>query len=395
MNLYLSIALKFLFHATKKKYLSVFTLVSVLGIALSVFIFIFIDSIITGLSVQLKDTLLGFEAPVMVRGEVDLESLDMPFLVSMQFDGLVSVKNQGPLGVRVRSAGESFFDVKKDQIDVFWLEGYYSSVFAARSDLILIGEGLYEKLGVAPYDDEFVILTHPFADLGPTGELEPMHLKYTVAGVFYTGRLDFDEGFVLISSLAETHYSPDLTERVSFIFPEEGTDAAVVKAGVLSQFPELRGKVMTWFEKNEKLFRAMRLEKLMYFLIFVFILFISCFNLGSLVAIFTLGKIADSAVLRTMGMSLRELKLVFANMGFLLGGVGTIIGVIFGVCSIFVLKSSGLHLPKAYGFTELPLYIRGSTVMFLVVLAPLFCGLISFLPAQRILKKPIVEVLSS
>lgn len=394
MALALRLSLNFLFHTTRKRYLTVFSAVSILGIAVSVFVFLLIDSIVAGLSLKLRDTLVGFEAPVIVNGEVDSERIGFPVFTTEQFEGFVSAKNTGPFGVKVRSVDREFFSLKKHTLSVFWFEGFDEDIFSNDQNAVLLGEALYEKMGIVPYAGESLFITQPLSDVGPSGEVEPQQRKLTVAGVFRTGRYDFDNVFVLISKPSMAAFSPAFIERMTLVFPKNLGNLTKVKQDIVDKYPKLNGKVMTWFEKNQKIFKAMNLEKILYTTIFLFIFSVSCFNLGALVAIFALAKLHDSAILRVLGLELREIKKIFAHMGFLLGGTGTVFGLGLGILFILLLKNMGLELPEAYGFTELPLRLRVSTIFFLLMGSPLFCGLIALVPAAQLVKGNIANMLS-
>ncbi|HLD45740.1 MAG TPA: hypothetical protein VJC18_09920, partial [bacterium] len=71
MPITFAIALRFLFRSAKTRQIGVFTVVSVLGIAASVFVFLLIDTIINGLTSHLQASLIGFEAPLFVPTDTE------------------------------------------------------------------------------------------------------------------------------------------------------------------------------------------------------------------------------------------------------------------------------------------------------------------------------------
>ncbi len=388
--------------------MGLFTLVSLLGIAASVMLFLVIDSIINGLSTHLRSTLLGFEAPLFLEVNNDekegLEDKINKFKIShpeyklkslftKQFDGLIQVPGQSAMGIRVRSVDEGFFDIKKDELDIYWFEGFSEEDFTKNSQLILIGETIFEHLKFMPGDDEIVVVTHPFADIGPTGDIEPADKVFFVAGLFSTGRVDFDERYTLISNKGMSALASDsMLKKQFYLFPARLGQVNDIKQVWNTEFSE-QTTLMTWYDKNQNLFRAMSLEKLMYFIIFIFVLVISCFNLAALITIFGVSKSEDTAVLRTLGLKPGQIKQIFVNIGFLLGGMGTVLGLIVAMILILLAKGSGFSLPEAYGFTELPLAISLKTFFILFIGTPLFTALIAYIPATRLTVRNVREVL--
>lgn len=407
MKLPLAIALRFLFRSTRSRPITLFTLVSLLGIFFSVLLFLMIDSLVTGLSTHLRATLLGFEAPLFLEVDADAvpeiqwelekfkiehKEFELASVYTRGFDGLISLDDRSPTGIRVRSVNEDFFKIKEDAIDIFWFDGYDADNFSGADDVILIGETLYERLVVFPREEQTVTLTHPFADLGPSGELEPEAKTFAVAGLFVTGRVDFDDVYVLIPDAAMTALANDrLLKNAFFLFPADAGRAPAVQAAW--NRTHAKAPMTTWLDKNKGLFRAMRLEKLMYFFVFAFVLVISCFNLMGVIAIFGLSKARAAAVLSALGLTRTQIRRIFTGIGFVLGLTGGVLGLAAGLGLIYGLKMSRFSLPKAYGFTALPLEVNYVTVLILLVGAPLLCALVALFPAFKVTRFPVVDVL--
>ncbi|MBU0506920.1 FtsX-like permease family protein [bacterium] len=391
------------------KQVGLFTLVSLIGIAASVMLFLMIDAVINGLTTHLRTTLIGFEAPLFVSIEQDedqnvLKALQdfkskhpqITIQTSMvkQFDGLISLVGQAPLGVIMRSVENIYFKEKKDKLAIHWFEGFSEENFLAQNDLIVLGGRVYENLKFMPADDEQVMIIHPFADIGPSGEIEPTERQFRVAGIFSAGRLDFDESYVFISHAGMNTLTNDaMLKKEIFVFPSSRKLIPKIK-NMWNQIEANKNfPMVSWYDRNQTLFKAMKLEKMMYFIIFIFVLLISCFNLMALITIFGMTKASDITVLRSLGLSLKKLKSVFMTIGMLLGSFGAITGLSLGYALIMIAKVSGLHLPEAYGFTLLPILINWNTFFLLLVCTPIFTGLIAYLPAKKILERKIIETL--
>ena len=406
MALPLSIALRFLFRTARNKPVRLFSAVSIAGIAFSVFLFMLVDVIINGLSSHLKQSLIGFDAPLTLEigreDEVDVhEHLDdlknkfdgLNYFLVTEFDGLIQSTGDSNSVVVTRAVDANYFSSKRSQFEVLWFEGFNEENFLNTDNTILVGESLYERFRFMPGLQQLVILTHPFAALGPSGEIEPVQKSFEVAGIFHTGRDDFDDAYVLVSPKAlsslgeESFFSKKYFVTLNHLQQTQEITDYWKKA--FNNSPEM----LSWKDKNQALLKAMQLEKILYLFVLLLVVVISSFNLAGVVAIFTASKALDSAILRTMGLSDSNVSTVFVSIGVMLGGFGVVIGLTLALLTVCVFQLTHFSLPEAYGFTELPLHVNYITVICLLFFTPILTSLVALLPASRLVKKSISEVL--
>lgn len=407
MKLVLDIALRFLLTARQSRSLKLFTIISIGGIACSVMLFLLIDSVIHGMFAHLEKSLTGFDAPIVLTLKADeipqaqtdfrtfnqLHHSDLKFSPVSQFEGLIEVSGQTPIGLRVRSVNQDYLNRSDLNVQVFWDEGYTAEVFANSQDLILLGEQLYQKLQFVPGIEQQVYVTNPFADLGPSGDIEPISQMFRVAGIFTTGRTELDEAFALVSpSGMNSVANPVLTEN-QLLLHAGFADADQLKTTLLRNFPQYDGMLQTWLDRNAHLLKAMRLERLVYAGVFVFVMMVSCFNLAGVVAIFAISKAREAALLKTLGLTQQRILGVFSLQGIIMGSVGAIVGVAMALIVMEIFKYSEFSLPYSYGFSELPILVRGSTVLALLLGTPAVSLVVSYFPARRFAASDIIETL--
>jgi lipoprotein-releasing system permease protein len=87
------------------------------------------------------------------------------------------------------------------------------------------------------------------------------------------------------------------------------------------------------------------MEKVMMFLLLAMIVAIAAFNIVSGLSMMVKEKSSDIAVLRTLGLSSRQVMLVFMIHGSLVGAAGVVLGVLLGVPLAY-------HIPEVVGFFE-------------------------------------------
>src|SRR5262249_43150951 len=89
--------------------------------------------------------------------------------------------------------------------------------------------------------------------------------------------------------------------------------------------------VTNWTQRYGPLFKAVKLEKNMMFFILLLIIAVATFNLVSSLVMIVNEKQADIAILRTLGATPKNIMSIFIIQGFIVGLVGTILGIIGGI----------------------------------------------------------------
>ncbi len=165
-----------------------------------------------------------------------------------------------------------------------------------------------------------------------------------VAGIFSVQQ-DFDQKYVLVPlrfARRLLNYGDEVTSL--HVYLKKGASAEKVQ----QKIETLAGKhyvVKNRFEQNETLFKIMKSEKMAVFLILVFILILSSFNMIGSVAILIVEKMKDLAVLKSMGADMKLLRQIFLRQGLLISLISALSGLAIG----FVV----LWLQQRYGFVQL------------------------------------------
>ncbi len=388
------IALKYLKSKKSHRFLSFLSFVSLGGIIISVFAFFLVQSVMSGFSHHLEESLVGFNAHVTVS---NLQALAHPddyqkwlssskeiqkFSVS-EIDGILSTADGGVAGTRARGfAADSVLN--DDLLKIYYFgDSSQNDLLGTRDRLpgILIGEDLYSRLHLFPGQESLVTLIYPFGDVGPSGEVEPRQRQFRVIGIFSTGFYDYDTRYVFaekseIMRLGKTQtWSADLL-RLSSSEKGEG-----VKKNLSRRFPEL--KVTTWAEQNKRLFSALALEKTGMMLLLSLITFIASFNVLGLMTLLAAGKTRELALLYALGMTRQQVRHVFWRIGFGLGFLGSVIGLCVGGVVVFLLQRYPLPLPPAYYLQTLPVHLDLVGSFMFVVFTCLVSALAAWWPSLK------------
>jgi lipoprotein-releasing system permease protein len=192
---------------------------------------------------------------------------------------------------------------------------------------ILLGKGLAEQIGATVGDS--VLVTSPQGELTPLG-LEPRYQRYRVAGIFHSGFYAYDNAwaFMSLNSAQRLFSEPDLLSVISFRVTnldrtEETARAIEAAAG--------KGYMTTnWIDQNRELFRALKLEQIVTFIVIALIVLVAALNILIALTMMVMEKTRDIAVLMSFGVSAEQVRRIFLLQGFLISVIGTAIGLIIG-----------------------------------------------------------------
>lgn len=108
-----------------------------------------------------------------------------------------------------------------------------------------------------------------------------------------------------------------------------------VKLNLLNQLKNTV-EISTKSEENAAFWKMINTEKLMIYLIFSLVIFITTFNLAGAVIILQLDKAPQAKTLRSLGFTQKDLNTTYFNTGFLIVFIGVILGLLVGTILCFV-----------------------------------------------------------
>ena len=199
----------------------------------------------------------------------------------------------------------------------------------ARSTLppIVLGKDLAETVGAGVVDR--VTLVSPQGEMTPFGML-PKVVPFRVAGTFHSGFYQFDAqmGFVRLADAQQLYSEPDLLSVINFKVDDLDRSAEIGK-----QIEQAAGKgYMTnnWMEQNRELFRALKLEQVVTFIVIALIVIVAALNILIALTMMVMEKTRDIAVMMSFGVEPGQVRRIFLMEGFLISLFGTILGLVIG-----------------------------------------------------------------
>lgn len=254
---------------------------------------------------------------------------------------------------------------------------------------ILIGRELYKQNHYGRGRE--VRLVSPLADPSnpdATGTPIPFNRDYRVAGIFYSGMYEYDLKFVYVT-LDSLQNFLDLGDSVDGIEVRlesaddtdrylDGPDGP----GLISQAIGPGYRVQDWRELNRSLFSALKLEKILMFVVLSIVILVAAFAIiGNLIMV-VVEKSREIALLKTLGASDGGVMSIFAVQGLIIGVIGTTLGVAGGLATCWALDRFGLPLnPDVYYINRLPIHVDPESVVLAGCVGILISMLATLYPA--------------
>ena len=192
---------------------------------------------------------------------------------------------------------------------------------------IVLGQDLAETVGAGVGDR--VTLVSPQGEMTPIGML-PKVVSFRLAGTFHSGFYQFDAqmGFMRLGDAQQLYSEPDLLSVISF--KVDDLDRA---PGIGKQIEQAAGKgYMTnnWIEQNRELFRALKTEQAVTFIVIALIVIVAALNILIALTMMVMEKTRDIAVMMSFGVEPGQVRRIFLLQGFLISLIGTILGLVIG-----------------------------------------------------------------
>lgn len=192
---------------------------------------------------------------------------------------------------------------------------------------IVIGKDLAEAVGAQVGDS--VLVTSPQGELTPLG-LVPRYQRFRVVGIFASGFYQYDSsyGFMRLRDAQRLFSEPDLISVIAFkvndLYRAREVGAEIERVAG-------RGfQTTNWMEQNRELFRALKLEQVVTFIILALIVCVAALNILIALTMMVMEKTRDIAVLMSFGVTAAQVRRVFLMQGLLISVIGTVLGLVVG-----------------------------------------------------------------
>ncbi|MFU8814107.1 MAG: FtsX-like permease family protein [Pseudomonadales bacterium] len=374
----------------RRQFASFITRISVAGLSLGVLVLTVVVSVMNGFDVELRERILGTVPHLLI----DQVHVGDPSLAVVEDLHQVEAVYNFFLGAGMVTAGGGVNPVAIYGIDATAVGAMSTIVDGLRFGSLegmldeprglLMGAPLATHLGLLPGDSLALVISEP----GPDGVI-PRILRYRLSGLFQIGaELDYSLVVVSTASLPDV----DLATLGSYGVRVE-LDDPLIAAGVAQRLmlAQPQWTIVSWAESYGELFQAVRLEKVLMFLILLMVVAVAAFNIVSGQSMAVTDKRADIAILRTMGAMDGTIQRIFLLQGLVISSFGIVFGLVAGVLVAdrigamiaAVEQWLGFRLLEGTYFVEVPSVVLASDLLVIAAISWTLCLISAWVPARR------------
>lgn len=395
----------------RRTFVSIITLISIIGVVLGVAVLIVVISVMTGFDLQLRDRIIGFESHLIVRklgGPMQNYQQVAKFIRDQPKVTGASPFIEGPIVIETQR-GERY-----SQIAAPFLRGIDSETSNQVSDLeksvvagdfesidgngLLIGSALANRLSlsigdpVAVYSMSLLREVRDVLKKDPAEQTTaPLADDYVIEGIFDIGYYEYNaNGMVCSLFNAQDLFSLGNEANGIHVMLDDPEAATEMRKTLLAQLgPDF--VVSTWLDRNKDIFNALVVEKNMIRFLLFFIVLVAAFGITSSMITFVVQKTREIGMLKALGASSRQVVWVFMSQSVFVGLLGVSIGLALGLFAIeyrnefliFMNQTMEFSLFPAsiYGFEELPAIVDPKDLWIICGGSLIFCVLAGVFPA--------------
>jgi lipoprotein-releasing system permease protein len=410
----LFLALRYL--KPKRTFVSVITLISILGVTLGITVLILVISVMSGFELELQQKIIGFDAHVIIENgglvegwrtlAKEVEKVPNVQAVAPYTRGRVMAEfDHHRLAPIVRGIDPDR-ESKITDIRKYILDG---GEFDLDGDKCVVGAELARQLGLSVGDklsltsgSNVDAILDKLDQAQKEGNKDPqlfenikemvLPVSLTVTGIFSSGRYAYDSDFVLVPlHIGQEMYELDPGEVHGLaVKTNDPFTAEITKKQIMDRIgaPNL---VSTWMDQNKELFDAIRMERGVMFFLLMFIVLVAAFGIMNTQITVTVQKTREIGVLKALGARTGQIVGIFLAQGMVIGFFGTLTGLALGMTLIrfrnetrdFLSTVLGIKVfpESVYQFSEIPAKVVPSDVAIICVSAFVICSLAALIPA--------------
>ncbi|MBI3586152.1 MAG: ABC transporter permease [Ignavibacteriales bacterium] len=405
MNFEQSIALRYLVSKKHIGFVSVISLISIVGVTIGVAALIVVLSVFNGFGELVTSILINFDPHIRV------ESPKQSTLASYQPLTEYALKQKEVTGLSPFVIGKAVI-VSRNTNKVVNIKGIDDKQIASVSGLkdkivlgavafdgnnkngIVLGMTLADRLG-AVVGDTISIVSLAGSEMALLQLGQPLIRRFHVVGIYESNNKDYDSYYAYIG-LGAAQSLFNLEDRISGVEMRLTTidDSEFFKIVLLNKFGA-QYRVLTWYDLHRDLYSVMKIERWMAYIILCLIIGVASFNLLGSLTMSVIEKTRDIGILKSMGATDKNIVRIFMFEGIWVGVVGSLLGLGSGL--LFVYIQAHYHIfpldPTVYIIPSIPVQVNISDLVIVTLTALGLCSLAALYPAKRAAKLIPVEAI--
>ncbi|HUX61415.1 MAG TPA: ABC transporter permease [Ignavibacteriaceae bacterium] len=394
------ISKRYLLSKHKINFITIISLISILGITVGVAALIVVLSVFNGFGSLVKSFLMNMDPHVRVeiiskqgfakQQEIPsaLKSIPDVKYYAPFVSGKVLAYNGGNTqvvnlkGIKQENGNELY------QIRPNMLFGKYDLSDQYGIPHIILGLTLADRLE-SVVGDTITVISPVGIEQAITQFSMPVTQTFVVSGIYSSNNNDYDANFIFCNlSTGQDLLGYNNNVQGYDVRLNNISEANKVKSILNSKLNSKYFNVNTWYDFHKELYIVMNIERWTAYILLCLIIAVASFNtLGSL-SMSVIEKKRDIGILRSMGSSENSIMKIFMYEGLLIGVIGTISGLLLGylVCYLQIHYNIYPLDPTRYKIDSLPLKIKFSDFLYVSGASMALSFIASLIPAKRAAK---------
>ena len=360
-------------HIIDRKFQSI---VSILGVAISLTVFVVSLSISNGLKNNMLNSILSLSPHINISVYENYEEGYKEIVEELQKYDVKTVnpriETQGLVNVNGLSTTSLIIGTNLELLDINMIEGVKSN-----SDLtgVLVGNEFLNKTGTKLGDEINIITT------------DTKEIRVKITGVFKTGYYTYDSELLLLplETLQLLKEKGEIATNIS-INIKNPTNISNINKLVNNINNNLGDKVFahSWNMDNQSLLNAINFEKFVLVAILSLIVLIASFAISVILNMIVREKISDIGILKAMGYSDSNVLKIFVYEGMIIGVSGMILSIILSPIVIILLKVIfKYYITTTYYLDTLPVSVSFIELSIIYLVAFILILFSTILPSMK------------
>ena len=382
------VTLRFLKTRKNDGFLNIISIFSFIGISLGVAVLIIVMSVMNGFRTELINKIVGFNAHAVVK----------PYTkpLNLKYDNDLAYN-------KFSNDGEAVI-LNKNNTKGILLKGYLNEDFKnleivnnqnfigsnnLNDNLISIGKELSFNLNL-DIGDAITIMS-PSGVQTIVGSL-PKQETFKIISIFDSGLSGYNENIVYVNlKTLENFFDKKKDERFLEFYFINPKNIERHKLSLMNLYPD--ELVYTWADMNKSLFSALKIERNVMFIILSLIIIVAAFNIISGLTILVKNKTRDIGILKSIGVTNKSIKKIFFLVGFIIGTLATIFGIIIGTLFSYYIENIrefisntfdiSLFPEEIYFLNSMPSEINLNSIILIAFCSIITTTIVSIYPAAK------------
>jgi len=407
MNLPLFIAKKYFFSKKKKNFINIISIIAMVALAAGSGALIVILSVFNGLEDLIRslhnhfDPQLKVEATVGKSFEISddliskIQEVEGVAIVTEVVEDNAYVKyRNSTMVVNIKGVEDNFIDHRR--LDDKIVQGTFK-LKENDMDFTVLGRGVQYTLGIVNLKDLYAVHVY-YPDRKAKSAFNPTnlvnHKTIIPAGIFAIEK-QYDLNYMFVP----LDFAMDLLDydsRRSYLEIKVADNASIanVQKRLIATLGE-QFRVLNSDQQHSGLIKAVKIEKLIVFLILSLVVFILSFNIFFSLTMLAIDKRRDFSVLYALGANNRHIRRIFFSESIMIACIGALSGLIIGIAICLIQSKYGLvKLGMASAVMEnYPVKVEPLDILYILMVVVIITLLASFKPSNMIKKLKISDYL--